>query len=250
MRILATVTGPSEGSATWNGHDIVNSPDKVREIIGYLPQDFGIYPKLDCVEFLTYLAAARGIVGKSAHKRIDSLLELVNLADARRRRLGTLSGGMRQRVGIAQALLNDPKLLIVDEPTAGLDPEERIRFRNLLSELSGDRLVILSSHIVSDLEAVATSIAVMNRGKLVIHAAPEELLQSVNGKVWEIVVTSSDLAGIRKKYITGSTTRTPEGVKVRIVGENPPEHEAYQVTPTIEDAYLRLLVNHQGDPDD
>jgi ABC-type multidrug transport system ATPase subunit len=245
MRILATVTRPTEGSASWDGYDVVKSPDRIRRILGYLPQDFGIYPNLNAVEFLTYLAAARGITGKTARKRITQLLELVNLIDARKHRLGSLSGGMKQRVGIAQALLNDPKLLIVDEPTAGLDPEQRIRFQNLLAELSGDRLVILSSHIVSDLEAVATSIAIMNKGRLLVHAAPAELLRSVEDKVWEVVVASSELADLKRKYVSGITTRTPEGIRVRIVGDAPPGSGARQVTPTLEDAYLNLLNGNQ-----
>ena len=241
MRILATVTRPTKGSATWNGIDITSSPNEVRRVLGYLPQDFGIYPNLNAVEFLTYLAAARGITGKAAQTRIRQLLELVNMSDARKRSLGSLSGGMKQRVGIAQALLNDPKLLIVDEPTAGLDPEERIRFRNLLSELSGDRIVVLSSHIVSDLEVAATSIAIMNKGRLLVHVAPEELLRVVEKKVWETVVASSELAELKKTHIVGSATRTDRGVRVRVVGENPPGADARQVTPTLEDAYLYWL---------
>ncbi len=247
MRILATVTRPTEGRASWNGFDVVKSPDEIRTVLGYLPQDFGIYPNLNAVEFLTYLAAARGMVGESARTRIGQLLEVVNLVDARKRRLGSLSGGMKQRVGIAQALLNDPKLLIVDEPTAGLDPEERIRFRNLLSELAGDRIVILSSHIVSDLEAVATSIAIMNKGRLIVHSVPEDLLKSVEGKVWELLVSSSELPALRQSHVVGSTTRTSEGVKVRLVGERGPNSNAIAATPTLEDAYLYVLARGGND---
>ncbi len=147
MRILATVTKPSSGRVLWNDVDIVRNPDTLRNVLGYLPQDFGVYPNLNAYEFLEYLAAVKGIEAGTAKKRIGELLDLVNLTEAAKRPLGGYSGGMRQRVGIAQALLNDPQLLIVDEPTAGLDPEERVRFRNLLSELSGERIVILSTHI-------------------------------------------------------------------------------------------------------
>ncbi len=250
MRILATVTKPTEGRASWDGHDIAHSPENVRRILGYLPQDFGIYPNLNATEFLSYLAAARGISGVSARQRISQLLDLVNLGDVRKRRLGTLSGGMKQRVGIAQALLNDPQLLIVDEPTAGLDPEERIRFRNLLSELSANRVVILSSHIVADLEAAATSIAIMTGGRLLVHAAPEELLRSVAGKVWEVIIADSDLTDLKQTHVVGSTTRTAEGVRVRAVGEWAPADSARQVTPTLEDAYLWLIGERQRERHD
>ena len=150
MRILATITKPTEGRITWNGEDIVQSPNGLRAVLGYLPQDFGVYPHLNAVEFLNYMAAIKGLDRSASKRRIEELLHLVNLTEARNRPLGGFSGGMRQRVGIAQALLNDPQLLIVDEPTVGLDPEQRVRFRNLLSDLSGERIVILSTHIVSD----------------------------------------------------------------------------------------------------
>jgi len=241
MRILATITGATGGTVTWNGTDIARSPDTLRAVLGYLPQDFGIYPNLNAVEFLEYLAAAKGLDRGSARQRIDELLQVVNLVEARKRPLGGYSGGMKQRVGIAQALLNNPQLLIVDEPTAGLDPEERVRFRNLLSELAGERIVILSTHIVSDVEASATSIALISQGRLVIHDSPEALLRSVDGRVWEVVVPSADLPAVRQRYLTSSAIHRSDGVHVRLVAETAPARSAIAAVPTLEDAYLRWI---------
>ena len=250
MRILATVTRPSSGRVLWNEADIAQNPDSLRNKLGYLPQDFGVYPNLSAIEFLEYLAAVKGISADAANKRIGELLELVNLADAAKRPLGGYSGGMRQRVGIAQALLNDPQLLIVDEPTAGLDPEERVRFRNLLSELSGERIVILSTHIVSDVEAVATSIAVLAHGQLLAYDSPEGLLASVAGKVWEVVVPSSELPALRQKYLISNTAHRSDGVHARVVANAAPGAGARPLEPSLEDAYLAALaarrMNHQA----
>jgi ABC-2 type transport system ATP-binding protein len=250
MRILATVTRPSSGCVLWNGSDIARNPDSLRNALGYLPQDFGVYPNLSAIEFLEYLAAIKGIPADASRKRIGELLELVNLADAAKRPLGGYSGGMRQRVGIAQALLNNPRLLIVDEPTAGLDPEERVRFRNLLSELSGERIVILSTHIVSDVEAVATSIAILAHGQLLAHDSPEGLLAGVAGKVWEVVVPSVELPALRQKHLISNTAHRSDGVHARVVANVAPAPGARPLEPSLEDAYLAVLaaqrVNHQA----
>jgi len=245
MSILATITRSSEGQIRWNESDLVKNPDALRAVLGYLPQDFGVYPNLNAVEFLQYLAAVKGLDAASARRRIDELLNLVNLTDVRKRPLGGFSGGMKQRVGIAQALLNDPQLLIVDEPTAGLDPEERVRFRNLLSELSGERIVILSTHIVSDVEATATDIALISKGTLVAHASPEELLRQVEGKVWEWTIPSTELNAAKQKYLISSTTRRSDGVHTRVLTSQPPA-AAIPVLPNLEDAYLFCLTNHRA----
>jgi ABC-2 type transport system ATP-binding protein len=241
MRILATVTRATEGRVLWNDADIARTPDPLRSVLGYLPQDFGVYPHLTAREFLEYLAAAKGLDAATARRRIDELLGVVNLGDVRDRALGGFSGGMKQRVGIAQALLNDPQLLIVDEPTAGLDPEERVRFRNLLSELSGERIVILSTHIVSDVEAIATDIAILGGGRLLAHAAPEELLRTVEGRVWEWVIPSAELPAARQQFQISGSVRRGDGVHVRVVAAERPGADAIPAVPSLEDAYLNCI---------
>ncbi len=241
MRMLATITQPSEGTIKWNDVDIVRSPDTLRAALGYLPQDFGIYPNLSGREFLEYIAAIKGLDGNAARRRIDELLVVVNLVDAAKRPLGSYSGGMKQRVGIAQALLNDPQLLIVDEPTAGLDPEERVRFRNLLSDLSGERIIFLSTHIVSDVEATATEIVIIHKGRKLLHAAPEKILQSLDGQVWQWVVPSEALVALKQKHIISGTVRRQDGIQVRVVSETAPSADAQPIAPSLEDVYLQLV---------
>ena len=240
MRVLTTYLRPTEGTVTFDGVDVVDSPNAVRKRVGYLPQDFGVYPDLTAEEFLAYLAAIRGLDRGAADQRIDDLLALTNLQDARDRRLGGFSGGMRQRVGIAQALLTDPDLLVVDEPTVGLDPAERVRFRNVLSSLGDDRVVVLSTHIVSDVEATASDVAVLADGRLRAHTTPERLLAAVDDRVWEVVVGRDDLGSLKAEHLVSTTTRRSDGVHARIVADEPPR-SAEAVEPTLEEAYLDLL---------
>lgn len=246
MRIIATVTRPTEGTVHWNDTDILKSPDTLRAVLGYLPQDFGIYPNLTAQEFLEYMAAIKGLDAKTARQRIEELLVVVNLVDAAKRPLGGYSGGMKQRVGIAQALLNDPQLLIVDEPTVGLDPSERVRFRNLLSDLAGERIIILSTHIVSDVEATATEIVLINKGCQVQRATPEALLALLDGRVWQWIVPEQELTGLKQTHIISGTVRRGDGIQVRMVSQAAPSADAHSVTPNLEDAYLYFVSQNGG----
>ena len=246
MRMLATLTRPTSGKVLWNGEDIARSPDTLRRTLGYLPQDFGVYPALTAREFLTFLAAVKGVTGGAAAARVDEVLAMVGLADAADRRLGGFSGGMRQRVGIAQALLNDPRVLIVDEPTVGLDPEERMRFRHLLTDLAGERLVILSTHIVSDVEASASQIAILVGGTLRYHGSPEGLVANADGRVWEWTVDPSTLPEVRARHALSAAMRRPDGVRVRAVAAVPPAPSAAPVAPELEDAYAWCLAPAGG----
>lgn len=248
MRMLATITRATEGTILWNGRDVAKEPEALRSVLGYLPQDFGVYPNLSAQEFLEYMAAIKGMSGGKARRKIADLLDLVNLREAARRPLGGYSGGMRQRVGIAQALLNDPQLLIVDEPTVGLDPEERVRFRNLLSDLAGERIVILSTHIVSDVESTATDIAIIHQGHLKIRARPEQLLQKLEGTVWEWMADSEELPEVKREFLVSGTIRRTDGIEVRAVSRARPRPEARRATPNLEDAYLAMVAQSQGVP--
>jgi len=238
MAILATLTRPTSGTFLWDGHDGLREPLRVRRQLGFLPQDFGVYGQLTAREFLRYLGRLKGLGGRALDARVGEVLELVNLRSAAERRLSGYSGGMRQRVGIAQALLADPRLLIVDEPTVGLDPEERVRFRNLLAELSRGRVVILSTHIVSDVEAVASRIAVVRAGRIVACARPEELLRAAAGRVFRALVPEDGLARAQATVPISSMVRRPDGVQVRYVTEGARLEGSEPVEPTLEDAYL------------
>jgi ABC-type multidrug transport system ATPase subunit len=237
MQMIATITRPTSGRILFHGQDIVKRPNDLRRRLGYLPQDFGVYDNLTATEFLTYFAALKGVRSK---QRVMEMLESVNLHGVAKRTVGGFSGGMKQRLGIAQALINDPELVIVDEPTAGLDPEERVRFRNVLSEIGFGKLVILSTHIVSDVESIATEIAVMKNGALLTMATPETLLRICEGHVWQSVVPSEQFDQLRTTLKISSAVRKPDGVHIRFVGPASPM-PARAVEPELEDAFLYLM---------
>ncbi|SHJ24816.1 ABC-type multidrug transport system, ATPase component [Clostridium cavendishii DSM 21758] len=247
MKMIATISKPSQGHIYWNGQDIHKNGDVLRQDLGYLPQEFGVFPNLNAVEFLNYMAALKGMNMRIAKNRIEELIDLLNLSDAAKRSIGSYSGGMRQRIGIAQALLNDPKILVVDEPTVGLDPNERMNFRNLINGLSKDRIVLLSTHIVSDVESAAEKIALMNKGKLICFCKNEELLTSLQGNVWECLVDETELNKIKNKYITGNITRRSEGMLIRVISEIQPSQNAIIVQPTLEDAYIYYTARKSGE---
>ena len=242
MQMIATITRPTAGRILFHGDDVAKRPNPLRRKLGYLPQDFGVYDNLTATEFLTYFASLKGVRSK---KRIKEMLENVNLHGVANRILGGFSGGMKQRLGIAQALINEPELVIVDEPTAGLDPEERVRFRNVLSEIGFGKLVILSTHIVSDVESVATEIAVMKDGALLTMETPEALLRTAEGSVWQSVVSSEEFDKLRTTLKISGAVRKPDGVHVRFVGPAP-AIGATAAEPELEDAFLYLINFGQG----
>lgn len=241
MRIAATVTRPTSGQVLFDGADAVRRPDALRRRLGYLPQDFGVYPHLSAPEFLSYLAAVKGVGARAARARISELLEILDLAGAGKRPLGAYSGGMLRRVGIAQALLTDPRVLVVDEPSAGLDPEQRVVLRNLLSDLATDRVVVLSTHIASDIESVASDIAIMAGGRLLVRGAPHDVLRLAQGQVWEATVPADTLQVLRERHVISKQVRTPAGMRVRLLGTSAPVADAVPVAPDLEDAYLAVV---------
>jgi ABC-type multidrug transport system ATPase subunit len=235
MQMIATLTRPSAGQILWKGADIARTPDAIRRTLGYLPQDFGVYPNLSALEFMQYFAALKGVRDPA---RIRRLLELVNLHDQAGRPAASFSGGMRRRLGIAQALLNDPDILVVDEPTAGLDPEERLRFRNLLAELGFGKLVIMSTHIVSDVESIASELAIMRSGRLVAHETPEAILARARGQVWSASVAAHDYEVLRGRVHVLQAQRQGDRVALRIAHPELPCGGARAAEPSLEEALM------------
>jgi len=243
MKIIATISQPTQGTIELDGHNIQKDPDYIRKILGYLPQDFGVYANLNAYEFLEYIAAMKGVGGPGLRRRIEALLEGVNLIESAKLPIGTYSGGMKQRIGIAQALLNDPKVLIFDEPTVGLDPEERMRFRNLISDLAQNSIIILSSHIVSDIETIADEVAIMQNGELITKGTQAEVVKQVEGKVFEILLENSALSDFKAKNLVVNTSRQKDKVWVRYIGRDA-VNGSKPSPASLEDAYLFLTNNN------
>ena len=238
MRMLCTLLKPTGGSITWDGEDIFEMDGKYRKILGYLPQDFGYYPDFTVYDYLMYIASIKGVRPAAARQRIKLLLDQVGMKKAAKRKMKKLSGGMKRRIGIAQAMLGDPKILILDEPTAGLDPNERIRFRNLISELAGERLVLLSTHIVSDIEAIADEVLLMKKGKVLIQGTVSELTKKAAGKVWELTVSPSEAKIWQEKAAVANLRHEGEQVVLRILSDVKPAEGAAHCEAGLEDLYL------------
>lgn len=246
MKTLATLLKKQSGSISVCGIPIENAKE-IRKIVGYLPQDFSMYPTMTVIEAMDYLGILSGIGTKERKERIDLLLKKVNLTEHKNKKVKTLSGGMKRRLGIAQALLNDPKVLIVDEPTAGLDPEERIRFRNLLCDVSEERIVILSTHIVGDIEATCENLAILNEGSILYCGTVSDLLDTANGKVFSKMVDKRDLPKLKKEYNIIGMHSQGNKTYIRFLAEVPyPDAESCE--PNIEDAYMLYLWNNGTAP--
>lgn len=249
MRMLCTLLKPTSGKITCNGKDIFEMDGEYRKILGYLPQDFGFYPEFSVKDYLLYISMLKGIRPAVAKKRVKELIQKVGLSKAANKKMKKLSGGMKRRAGIAQAMLNNPKILILDEPTAGLDPNERIRFRNLISELSEERLVLLSTHIVSDIEYIANEIWLMKDGKLMHSGTMDELIHSMPEHVWECFVEKNMVSHFVKEYKISNMRSEPQGVELRIISEEKPFENARCVEPSLEDVFLYYFGEKAGGDD-
>lgn len=250
MRMLTTLMKPTSGEILWDGQNIFTMDGRYRMLLGYLPQDFGYYPDFTVLDYLLYIASIKGIRPAVAKQRAKELLKQVGLTKARNKKMKTLSGGMKRRAGIAQAMLNNPKILILDEPTAGLDPSERIRFRNLISELAEDRIVLLSTHIVSDIEYIANDILLMKDGQITVSGTSEEIIATMPDKVWRCTVPKGKIDTYLKAYKVSNVKTVSNGVELRIVAKNPPAENVIQETPTLEDVFLYYFGERAGGEDD
>ncbi len=250
MRMLCTLLRPTSGSITWDGRDIFEMDGEYRRILGYLPQDFGYYPDFTVYDYLMYIASIKGLRPVTAGARAEALLRQVGLAGARNKKMKKLSGGMKRRAGIAQAMLGDPRILILDEPTAGLDPNERIRFRNLISELAEERLVLLSTHIVSDIEYIAGEILLMKDGRIKASGTIQELLAAMPEQVWSVNLPKAAVESYMKSYKVSNVKTVPGGAQLRIISAEKPADDAALETATLEDLFLDYFGEQvEGDPE-
>ena len=251
MSMICDVLKPTSGSVLWNGSPINRLGASYRGVLGYLPQDFGYYPDFTALDFMLYLSALKGLDRRAARRRSRELLDLVGLADVARRKIRTFSGGMKQRLGIAQAVINDPQVLVLDEPTAGLDPKERVRFRNLISSLAQDKIVILSTHIVSDVEYIADEILVMRDGAILTTGTVEQIVAGLRGRVWECSVGPREADAMASRMDVGNLHYDRSGnAVVRLIADATPHPQAHPVEPTLEDVYLHLFNEQPRQPRD
>jgi ABC-type multidrug transport system ATPase subunit len=247
MRILATLQTPDTGAVHLGDLDVVRQPEEVRRTLGYLPQEFGVYPKVSAEELLEHFALLKGIGERRARREVvEALLRQTNLWEVRRQKLGGYSGGMRQRFGVAVALLGNPKLMIVDEPTAGLDPAERVRFLNLLSELGENSVVILSTHIVDDVSELCTRMAIIDRGEILLEAEPLRAVHDLQGRIWRCVIEKSALAALEREYAVISTKLLAGRTVVRVYGDSSPGPGFETAEPALEDVYFSTMAGHIG----
>ena len=247
MRMICTLLTPTSGQILCDGKDILKMEGEYRNLLGYLPQEFGFYTDFSVKDYLLYIASLKGVRPVVAKKRVKELLEQVGLSKAANKKMKKLSGGMKRRVGIAQAILNNPKILILDEPTAGLDPTERVRFRNLISELSKERIVILSTHIVSDVEYIANEIWLMKNGRLVQQGSLNDVLDSMPEKVWSLVASQEEAAKLMKEYRVSNMKTDRDGVELRIISAQPPCDYAKVLQPNLEDVFLYYFGGKGGE---
>ena len=246
LRMICNILKPTEGSISCNGMEIGSMGSEYRNLLGYLPQDFGFYPEMTAYRYLRYLAELKAVPAALIDERIDEVLSMVELSSERKKKTGAFSGGMLRRLGIAQAMLNNPEILILDEPTAGLDPKERIRFRNIISSFSRDRLVLLSTHIVSDVEYIADEILLMKQGRLIQRGTLSEVTAPVKGGVWECLVEENEVAALTSRYAVSSLKNMENQVGLRIVSPQKPSAKAKSVEPTLEDVYLYYFDEESG----
>lgn len=249
MRMLCTLTVPDCGVITWDGKDIFKMGAVYRQILGYLPQEFGYYPYLTIKDYMMYIASIKGLRPAVAKKRTKELLNQVGLSGQEKQKMKTLSGGMVRRVGIAQAMLNNPKILILDEPTAGLDPNERIRFRNLISELAQERLVLLSTHIVSDVEFIANEILLMKEGQLCVKGTAQEVIASMDKKEYRFVVSRDKVDHYMRNYLVANVKTLGADAELRVLSEHEPVKDAQVEEATLEDAFLNYFGERTGESD-